>query len=40
MTKKIDVADIFGSLVFNDATMRERLPNVRQNLAAKDLPIP
>ncbi|MEE1243413.1 glutamine synthetase III [Frisingicoccus sp.] len=26
MTKKIDVADIFGSLVFNDATMRERLP--------------
>ena len=26
MTKKIDVEDIFGSLVFNDATMRERLP--------------
>ena len=26
MTKKIDVAEIFGSLVFNDATMRERLP--------------
>lgn len=26
MTKKIDVAEIFGSDVFDDATMKERLP--------------
>ena len=26
MAKKIDVAEIFGSDVFDDATMRERLP--------------
>ena len=26
MVKKIDVAEIFGSDVFDDATMKERLP--------------
>ena len=26
MAKKIDVAEIFGSDVFDDATMKERLP--------------
>ena len=26
MTNRLDVTEIFGSLVFNDATMRERLP--------------